>query len=175
MGDRSVLGFLLSNAHLVRDVARARHFGSLRLDDALFIVGSDGPLEGDVSPLRNDLDVVRVAGQIFVVHQRATNGARQFPVGRVLLLLVGGLSVFRPISCVDFGVIRWRLTVCDGGRDDTETRNRGRKNDSLKTMLMHTLPLQRPHADNGQCGDHFRVDSLIERRSCKNVPAWGRC
>src|SRR6476659_10150565 len=131
---RSVL--LLGDAHLVRHVALTRHLGRLGFDDALFLFAAHRSLERDLSRLRDDLDVVRVGGQILVLYERVADRTRQLAVGGVLFLLIGGLCVLRPIACVDFRVVGCRCLRADTNYGyGKEPNDRDRKNCSFKKML----------------------------------------
>ena len=61
--------------------------------------------------LSDDLDVMRVRGQRFVLHERAADLLRCCTIGGIHLLLVGGSGIFVGIALIGFGIVRRRLLI----------------------------------------------------------------
>ena len=69
------------DADLIGDAAWARNSGRHGLDVFLLFLRPNGPLQGDLTLLSDDLHVVRVRGQRLVVHERATDVLGDFAIG----------------------------------------------------------------------------------------------
>jgi hypothetical protein len=78
-----------NNVKLIVHIAITGDCDSLRGDVGLLVVRANRPFKSDFSAL-GDLDVVGVGRKGFVLMNRCTNVAGNFPVGRIYLLLVSG-------------------------------------------------------------------------------------
>src|ERR1039457_4743595 len=101
-----VLGF---DVHFVVSLLSARHFGGLGLDSPLLVLGPYRPLKRDLAVLRDDLHIVGIGGQGFVLHNGQPNLVRDIAVRTILLLVIIRGLVRAGISRIHLGVVsRWR-------------------------------------------------------------------
>src|ERR1039458_1149134 len=98
----------------------ARHFGGLGLDSPLLVLGPYRPLKRDLAVLRDDLHIVGIGGQGFVLHNGLPNLLSDIAVGTILLLLISRGLMLAAISLIDLGIVNcwsslltsWFLRKC---------------------------------------------------------------
>src|ERR1017187_1090906 len=104
----------------------ARHFGGLGLDSLLLVLGPYRPLKRDLAVLRDDLHIVGIGGQGFVLHYGLANLLCDIAVGTILLLLISRGFVRAAISLIYLGIVsRWSgglpcWLLCQHQRPTTE-------------------------------------------------------
>src|SRR5258708_13805181 len=87
----------------------ASHRRDLRGNIVLLILGTNGSLQGDFAILGDDLDVVGVRRQRLVLMNGHADFLRDFAIGLIHLLLIGGRSALVFIALVCFCIVRWGL------------------------------------------------------------------
>ena len=118
------------SAELIGDVSVTPPLRSLwPRRSSLLVRCLDRPLQRHVSVLSNDLHVVGVGGQRFVVHERASDFLGDLPIGGVFFLLIGGRGPFGPVARIDFRVVGRRLGSCRDHGDEQGAGDGERKND----------------------------------------------
>src|ERR1035437_988009 len=114
---RLVLGF---DVQFAGYLVFARHFGGLGLDSLLLVLGPYRPLKRDLAVPRDDLHIVGIGGQGFVLHNGLPNLLSDIAVGTILLLLIGRGLMLAAISLIDPGIVNcwsslltsWFLRKC---------------------------------------------------------------
>lgn len=76
--------------NVTADLIGSGDLGRLRFYGLLFAVRVNRPFQGHHAILRNDLDVVGIRGQGFILHQRAPDLLGKLAIVGILFLLVCG-------------------------------------------------------------------------------------
>jgi len=76
--------------NVTADVVGSDNLGHLRFDGLLFAVRVNRPFQSHHAILRNDLDIVGIRGQGFILRQRAPDLLGKLTIGGILFLLVCG-------------------------------------------------------------------------------------
>src|SRR5258708_36549432 len=84
----------------------ASHRRDLRGNIVLLILGTNGSLQGDFAILGDDLDVVGVRRQRLVLMNGHADFLRDFAIGLIHLLLIGGRGGLVFIGLVCFWIFR---------------------------------------------------------------------
>ena len=93
------------DVHLAGYLVLASDFSSLGLDRPLLLLRLHWPLQGDLAILRDDLDIVGVGGEGFVVHDGLSYLLGNVSIRPIFFLLISGGLIRASIPFVDFGIV----------------------------------------------------------------------
>src|SRR6266850_984218 len=121
-------------------MARASHIICFGLNQRLLFFGTHRPPQYYVPVLGDDLNVLCVSGETFVLDYRSTNLAGYFDVGAVVFLLIGG-SACAVVTFVDSGVVGWRGRLLPGslGRESPTQSKQANQYDVAESVHLCNL------------------------------------
>src|ERR1700678_2092571 len=94
-----------------------------------------------MSILRDDLDVMRVGRQGFVLHERTADLFGRCAISGIHLLLIRGCRAFGGVTLVSFGIVRSRLLILLHGTSQNRTGEKRRRSHEPQVLFESHLSL----------------------------------